>query len=101
MSPEPHINVDHIATIRNARQTLEPSPLEAVKLLESTQAAGITTHLREDRRHINDEDIYAIDAYLRDSRLGFTFEMGATEDIRNVCLKTKANLATRVPEKRE
>lgn len=98
---ELHINIDHIATLRNARKTVEPSPLAAVKLLEASKASGITTHLREDRRHINDDDIREIDAYLRQSRLGFTFEMGATEEIRAVCLSTKAQLATLVPEKRE
>jgi len=98
---ELHINIDHIATLRNARKTIEPSPLEAVKLLESSKAMGVTTHLREDRRHINDEDIKEVDAYLRGSRLGLTFEMGATEEIRSICLTTKAALATIVPEKRE
>ncbi len=101
MSPELHINIDHIATVRQARKTVEPSPLEAVKLLESTKAAGITMHLREDRRHVNDEDIRAVDEYLRaGSKLGLTFEMGATEEIRSICLTTKAKLATLVPEKR-
>lgn len=98
---ELHINIDHVATLRNARRTVEPSPLEAVKLLEASKASGITTHLREDRRHINDDDIKEIDAYLRNSRLGFTFEMGATEEIRAICLSTEAALATLVPEKRE
>jgi len=49
---ELHINIDHIATLRNARRTVEPSPLEAVKLLEASKASGITTHLREDRRQL-------------------------------------------------
>ena len=77
--PELHINVDHVATLRQARRTIEPSPLHAVMLLEGTPAHGITTHLREDRRHINDDDIREIDDYLRLSRLNLTFEMGATE----------------------
>jgi pyridoxine 5-phosphate synthase len=102
MTPELHLNIDHIATVRQARKTVEPSPLEAVRLLEATKAAGITMHLREDRRHVNDEDIREVDAYLRaGSRLGLTFEMGATEAIRTICLSTKAKLATLVPEKRE
>lgn len=99
--PELHVNIDHIATLRQARQTVEPSPLEAIKLLEMTKAAGITTHLREDRRHINDQDIKEIDQYLRSSRLSLTFEMGATEEIRQICLTTEAKLATIVPEKRQ
>jgi pyridoxine 5-phosphate synthase len=98
---ELHVNIDHVATIRNARRTVEPSPLAAVKILEASKASGITTHLREDRRHINDEDIKIISEYLKESRLGFTFEMGATEEIRSICLNTQANLATLVPEKRE
>lgn len=101
IKPELHINIDHIATIRQVRKTIEPSTLEAVKIIESTKASGITMHLREDRRHINDQDIFEIDNYLRNSRLGLTFEMGATEEIRSICLKTKAKLATLVPEKRE
>lgn len=96
-----HVNIDHIATLRNVRKALEPSPLEAVKLLEGTKIAGITTHLREDRRHITNKDIEEIDAYLRDSRLTLTFEMGATKEIREIALKTQARLATLVPERRE
>ena len=96
-----HINIDHIATIRNARKTVEPNLIEAIKVIEGTKAFGITTHLREDRRHINDNDIKEIDRYLKNSRLGFTFEMGATEEIREILLKTSAKLATIVPEKRE
>lgn len=102
--PELHINIDHIATIRQARKALEPSPLEAVKILEGTKASGITIHLREDRRHINDQDVFEIDSYLKQSlkpKLGLTFEMGATEEIREICLKTRAKLATLVPEKRQ
>lgn len=99
---ELHVNIDHVATVRQARRTFEPSPLEVVKILEETTTAGITTHLREDRRHIQDSDIYAVDEYLRSgSKLGLTFEMAATEEIRTICLKTAAKLATLVPEKRE
>lgn len=97
---ELYVNVDHIATLREARKTFEPSPLELVQLLENSPVAGITTHLREDRRHIQDKDIKELDAYLKSSRLGFTFEMAATEEIREICLKTSANMATIVPEKR-
>lgn len=101
MNPELHINIDHVATIRNARMGLEPDLIDAIKEIEKTHASGITTHLREDRRHIKDADIKEIDAYLKNSRLGFTFEMGATEEIRAICLTTSAKLATIVPEKRE
>lgn len=98
--PELYVNVDHIATLREARKGFEPNPLNLVKLLESSTVAGITTHLREDRRHIQDKDIKELDDYLRSSRLGFTFEMAATEEIREICLNTSANMATIVPEKR-
>ncbi len=97
-----HINIDHVATLRQARKTIEPSPLEALKILESSGVAGITIHLREDRRHINDADVAEIDGYLRSSRspLLLTFEMGATEEIRALCLSSCAHLATIVPESR-
>ncbi len=101
MTPELHINVDHVATIRQARRTVEPTPLDAVKLLEGTGVAGITIHLREDRRHINDADLREIDFYLRESKMGLTFEMGATAEMQLKCLEIKAKLATIVPEKRE
>ncbi len=101
MSPELHINIDHIATIRNARKTIEPSLIDTIKIIEGSKASGITTHLREDRRHINDNDILELDAYLKNSRLSFTFEMGATKEIREILLSSSAKLATLVPEKRE
>ena len=101
--PKLHVNIDHVATIRQARKTIEPSLIEVIHILEYTRAAGITMHLREDRRHINDDDIFTANAYLQSSgsSLGLTFEMGATEEIRTICLQTKANLATIVPEKRQ
>jgi pyridoxine 5-phosphate synthase len=99
--PELHINIDHIATIRNARKTVEPNLIDAIRIIEGSKAIGITTHLREDRRHINDQDIKEVDEYLKKSRLSFTFEMGATEDIRSILLQTSVKLATIVPEKRE
>lgn len=99
--PELHVNIDHIATIRNARKTVEPNLLDAIRIIEGSKAVGITTHLREDRRHINDQDIKEVDEYLNNSRLGFTFEMGATDEIRSILLKTSAKLVTIVPEKRE
>ncbi len=81
---------------------MEPTPLDALQMLEGSGVAGITIHLREDRRHINDTDVREIDSYLRERKtLGLTFEMGATEEIREVCLSTSAQLATIVPEKRE
>ncbi len=98
---ELYVNIDHVATLREARKTNEPNPVEIIKLLENTEVAGITTHLREDRRHIQDSDIDDINHYIQDSRLGFTFEMAASEEICKILLKSKATMATLVPEKRE
>jgi pyridoxine 5-phosphate synthase len=97
---ELYINVDHIATLREARKTFEPSPLALVKLLEDTAVAGITTHLREDRRHIQDSDIYELSHYLSNSRLSFAFEMAANKEIRDIALRTSADICTIVPENR-
>lgn len=101
--PALHVNIDHIATIRQARKTVEPSLIEAIKILEQTGVAGVTTHLREDRRHIQDLDIFNINEYLQEkkSQLSLTFEMAASEEIRAICLRTKSRLATLVPEKRQ
>lgn len=97
---ELYVNVDHVATLREARKTFEPSPLALVKLLEDTAVAGITTHLREDRRHIQDSDIYELSQHLNNSRLSFAFEMAASKEIRDIALKTSANICTIVPENR-
>lgn len=97
---ELYVNVDHIATLREARKTFEPSPLALVELLEDTAVAGITTHLREDRRHIQDSDIYELSQYLNNSRLSFAFEMAASQEIRDIALRTSANICTIVPENR-
>lgn len=98
--PELYVNVDHIATLREARKGFEPSPLELVKLLEGSGVAGITTHLREDRRHIQDSDIFELNQYLLNSGMGFTFEMAATKEMRDICLRTSATMVTLVPENR-
>ncbi len=98
--PELYVNVDHIATLREARKSFEPSPLELVKLLEGSGVAGITTHLREDRRHIQDSDIFELNQYLLNSGMGFTFEMAATKEMRDICLRTSATMVTLVPESR-
>lgn len=98
---ELYVNIDHVATLREARKTNEPNPVEIIKLLENSEVAGITTHLREDRRHIQDYDIKDISCYLANSRLGYTFEMAASDEIRKILLTTCADMATLVPEKRE
>jgi pyridoxine 5-phosphate synthase len=91
------VNVDHVATIRNARGGRHPDPVRAAKLAISAGADGITAHLREDRRHINDDDIARLKAEI-DKPLNF--EMAATEEMLAIALKTKPHAVCLVPEKR-
>lgn len=92
------INVDHIATIRQARGTTEPDPVAAAAVCELAGAAGIVVHLREDRRHIQDRDIFL----LRDTiQTKMNLEMGANKEIIKIALETKPDLVTLVPEKRQ
>jgi pyridoxine 5-phosphate synthase len=91
------INVDHVATIRNARGGRYPDPVRAAKLAIAAGADGITAHLREDRRHIRDDDIAGLKAEI-DKPLNF--EMAATAEMVGIALKTKPHAACLVPEKR-
>ncbi len=91
------INVDHVATIRNARGGRHPDPVRAAKLAIVAGADGITAHLREDRRHIGDEDIARLKAEI-DKPLNF--EMAATDEMLAIALKTKPHAVCLVPEKR-
>jgi len=91
------VNVDHVATIRNARGGRHPDPVRAAKLATAAGADGITAHLREDRRHINDDDIARLKAEI-DKPLNF--EMAATEEMLAIALKTKPHAVCLVPEKR-
>jgi pyridoxine 5-phosphate synthase len=91
------VNVDHVATIRNARGGLNPDPLRAAKLAIAAGADGITAHLREDRRHIRDDDIARLKAEI-DKPLNF--EMAATEEMVAIALKTLPHAVCLVPEKR-
>ncbi len=92
------VNIDHVATIRNARAGLHPDPLKAALLAEKAGADGITAHLREDRRHISDQDILKLKESLT---LPLNLEMAATEEMLQIALKTKPNAACIVPEKRQ
>jgi pyridoxine 5-phosphate synthase len=92
------VNVDHVATIRQARRANEPDPVAAALLCESAGALGITVHLREDRRHIQDRDVRVLREVVR-TRLNL--EMAADEDIVNFALRLKPDQATLVPERRE
>lgn len=91
------VNIDHVATIRNARGGAHPSPLEAAKLAIKAGADGITAHLREDRRHIQDADISAIRAGIE---APLNFEMAATDEMVKIALETRPNAACIVPERR-
>src|SRR5215213_1286260 len=92
------VNVDHVATVRNARGTPTPDPLRAAQLAAKAGADGITAHLREDRRHIVDDDI----ARLMDAiDLPLNFEMAATEEMVAIALRHRPHAACIVPEKRE
>lgn len=92
------VNIDHIATLRNARGEGYPDPTEAAVVCENAGAAGIVFHLRSDRRHIRDDDVYK----LKNSVKGILdFEMAATEEMIAICKKVKPHLCTLVPEGRE
>ena len=93
------INIDHIATVREARKTIEPDPLYAAKLAIEGGADGITVHLREDRRHINDRDVILLKQNLKN--VLFTLEMAATDEMLEISSKIKPGLITLVPEKRQ
>ncbi|HEY4982130.1 MAG TPA: pyridoxine 5'-phosphate synthase [Pseudolabrys sp.] len=91
------VNVDHVATIRNARGGRHPDPVRAAKLAITAGCDGITAHLREDRRHIRDDDIARLKAEI-DKPLNF--EMAATDEMVAIALKTKPHAVCLVPEKR-
>ena len=91
------VNIDHVATIRNARGGRHPDPVRAARLAAQAGADGITAHLREDRRHIADDDIARLS---RDLQLPLNLEMAATEEMLAIALKHKPHAACLVPEKR-
>ncbi|WP_299424993.1 pyridoxine 5'-phosphate synthase [uncultured Shimia sp.] len=92
------VNIDHVATVRNARGSAYPDPVRAAKLAEEAGADGITAHLREDRRHIADADI---DALMEALSVPLNFEMAATEEMQAIALRHKPHAVCIVPEKRE
>jgi pyridoxine 5-phosphate synthase len=92
------VNVDHVATIRQARGTTEPDPVTAAALVELAGAESITVHLREDRRHIQDRDVELLRKTIK-TRLNL--EMAATDEMVGIALKLLPDSATLVPEKRE
>lgn len=92
------VNIDHVATIRQARRTVEPDPIAAAVLAELAGAEGITAHLREDRRHMQDRDIRLLREIVR-TRLNL--EMAATAEMVQIALEVQPDYVTLVPEKRE
>ncbi|MGK7946227.1 MAG: pyridoxine 5'-phosphate synthase [Microcystaceae cyanobacterium] len=92
------VNIDHVATIRQARRTVEPEPVAAAVLAELGGADGITAHLREDRRHIQDRDILLLRQTVRTH---LNLEMAPTDEMIAIALEVRPNYVTLVPEKRE
>jgi len=93
-----YINVDHVATIRQARRTDEPDPADAARVCEEAGADGITAHLREDRRHMQDADVERI---ARETRTVFNLEMAATAEMTAIAERLRPHQVTLVPERRE
>lgn len=93
-----HINVDHVATVRQARRTDEPDPVRAAVLAELGGADGITVHLREDRRHIQDRDVRLL---FETVRTGINLELAARSDVLAIACAMRPMAATLVPERRE
>jgi pyridoxine 5-phosphate synthase len=92
------VNIDHVATIRQARRTIEPDPVAAAVLAELAGAEGITVHLREDRRHMQDRDV----KILRETvRTHLNLEMAATDEMVGIALEIQPDYVTLVPERRE
>ncbi|HZL29449.1 MAG TPA: pyridoxine 5'-phosphate synthase [Pseudolabrys sp.] len=91
------VNVDHVATIRNARGGIHPDPVAAAKLAVAAGCDGITAHLREDRRHIRDDDMARLKAEIGKP---LNFEMAATDEMLSIALKTMPHAVCLVPEKR-
>jgi pyridoxine 5-phosphate synthase len=92
-----YVNIDHVATVRQARRTDEPDPLEAARLCEAAGADGITVHLREDRRHIQDDDVVRLAPAVRVLNL----ELATSPDVLSVACRLRPYQATIVPERRE
>lgn len=93
-----HVNVDHVATVRNARGTVYPDPVFAAGVCEHAGADGITAHLREDRRHITDRDVRVLRERIATF---FNLEMAPTEEMVGIALEVRPDAVTLVPERRE
>jgi pyridoxine 5-phosphate synthase len=98
MIPRLGVNIDHVATIRNARGSQYPDPVRAAQMAVAAGADGITAHLREDRRHISDDDIIRL---RREIQVPLNLEIAATDEMLKIALAAKPHAACIVPEKRE
>lgn len=96
--PKLSVNIDHIATLRQARKGKEPDPIAAAVIAELAGAHGIIAHLREDRRHMQDRDLRLLREVVQTT---LNMEMAATEEMQRIALELKPDLSTLVPEKRE
>ena len=92
------VNIDHVATLRNARGGVEPDVIKAAEICELNGATSITTHLREDRRHIKDSDVYTL---IKTIKTKLNLEMAMAHDIREIALEIKPHSICLVPEKRQ
>jgi pyridoxine 5-phosphate synthase len=95
------VNIDHVATVRNARGTTYPDPVRAAEVAIAAGADGITAHLREDRRHISDADIDALMAFLEPTGRPLNLEMAVTDEMEEIALRHRPHAACLVPERRE
>ena len=92
------VNIDHVATLRNARGGVEPDVIKAAEICEVNGATSITTHLREDRRHIKDDDVYTL---IKTIKTKLNLEMAMADDIQKIALEIKPHSICLVPEKRQ
>src|SRR5687768_11500774 len=93
-----YVNIDHVATLRQARRGDEPDPIAAAELCERAGADGITAHLREDRRHIQDADVFALPGRIRTV---LNLEMACTDEMVAIAERLRPHQVTLVPERRE
>jgi pyridoxine 5-phosphate synthase len=96
-----HVNIDHVATLRNARGTPYPDPARAAEECLAAGAQGITAHLREDRRHIVDADVHALRGLCARENRTFNLEMAATDEMVAIAVRVKPEVCTLVPERRQ
>lgn len=92
------VNIDHVATLRNARGGVDPDPIQAAEICEKSGATSITTHLREDRRHIKDQDVKTLKKILKTN---LNLEMTVTDEMQKIALSVKPHSVCLVPEKRQ